>query len=74
MVFILEEKECIDLGHAASIITDYSDVLQKKLLDITSGKYKEHADIIEAYEMQLASVIDVRKDLVKIANRRGCNI
>ena len=74
MVYELEEMDCIDLAYAASIITDYNNVLQKKILDMTSGKYKEDVDIIKAHEMQLESVTEARKGLLKVANRCGCNI
>lgn len=74
MAYNLTEMDCVELAYAGHIITDYSNVLQKKLLDMSSGKYKEHVDIIEAHEMQLESVIDARKGLLKVANRCGCSI
>ena len=70
---ILEEMDCIDLAYAAHIITDYNNVIQKKINDIKSSKYQEDY-LIEAHEMQLESVIEARKGLVKVANRCGCNI
>lgn len=73
MVCKLEEMDCVELAYAASIINDYSNVIQKKITDMKSSKYKEE-HLIEGEKIQLESVTEGRKGLLKVANRCGCNI
>ena len=53
MVCKLEEMNCIDIAYAGHILTDYSNEIQKRIMNMKSTKYK---------------------DLLKVANRCGCNI
>lgn len=69
----LEEMDCVDIAYAGHVLTDYSNEIQKRIINMKSSKYKEE-HLIEGEELQLEGVTAARKDLLKVANRCGCNI
>ena len=69
----LEEMDCIDIAYAGQLLTDYKNVTLKKIMDLKSTRqFGDH--LIEGEKIQLESITEGRKSLLKVANRCGCNI
>ena len=69
----LEEMDCIDIAYAGQLLTDYKNVTLKKIMDLKSSRRFEDY-LLEGEKIQLESITEGRKGLLKVANRCGCNI